>query len=353
MTNHDQFMTRCLEIARLGAGQVSPNPLVGCVIVHNGKILGEGYHYRYGGAHAEVNAIQSVRQKELLSESTLYVNLEPCAHHGKTPPCSDLILESQIPHVVIGTTDPFAKVAGRGIEKLQRGNVKVETGIMYNECRWLNRRFFTFHAEKRPYIILKWAQTPDGFIDIQRSVHQKQQPTWISGELARRYVHKIRSEEDSILIGKNTALKDNPALTVRDWSGKSPVRLVIDRRAELPGNLQIFDHAARTILFTETQKRQKNDIEFHLLDFGGNVVQQILTHLHTIEIQSVIVEGGSYTLQQFIKNDAWDEAHLFVGEKLFFEGVKAPSISGKIIAHETLGDTKLTVLLNDNNHYRF
>jgi diaminohydroxyphosphoribosylaminopyrimidine deaminase / 5-amino-6-(5-phosphoribosylamino)uracil reductase len=234
----EKFMTRALELAQLGIGNVAPNPMVGCVIVHQGKIIGEGYHHEYGKAHAEVNAINSVKNHQLLPESTLYVTLEPCSHFGKTPPCADLIIREKIPNVVIGTIDPFSRVAGTGIEKLQNAGCKVEVGILKEKCQEVNRRFFTFHKKKRPYIILKWAQTEDGFIDIDRSIEHFGQPTWITNDLSRIAVHKMRSEESAILVGTNTAQKDNPSLTVRDWYGSHPLRLVIDRNLRLPSGLE-------------------------------------------------------------------------------------------------------------------
>ena len=229
-----KYMDRCLSLACLGAGDVAPNPMVGCVIVYEDKIIGEGFHQQFGAPHAEVNAIRAVKDKNLLKDSTLYVSLEPCAHFGKTPPCSDLIIEHQIPHVVVGCVDPFAEVAGKGIEKMKKAGIKVDVGLLEAECLWLNRRFFTFHQKKRPYLILKWAQTMDGFLDIDRSKPSFGQPTWISNELSRRQVHRQRTEEAAILVGTNTAFKDNPSLTVREWDGQQPVRLVIDRKNRLP-----------------------------------------------------------------------------------------------------------------------
>jgi len=346
-------MQRCIEIARMGAGRVAPNPMVGCVIVHNGRIIGEGYHIEHGGPHAEVNAIRSVKRPHLLRESTLYVSLEPCSHHGKTPPCSDAILDEHIPHVVVGTKDTFAEVAGKGIEKLQNGGVQVEAGVLNNECRWLNRRFFTFHEKRRPYIILKWAQTPDGFIDRERDQDQPAQPVWISGILARTLVHKSRTEEGAILVGTNTVIKDNPSLTARDWSGRSPVRLVIDRDRRLPADLSLFDGQATTVVFTENPGELETNREYCRIDFQDNVLQQILAEVYKREILSIIVEGGAYTLQQFISSGLWDEAHIYSGIRFFFRGVKAPSITGAIIANESLDSTTLTVVVNKTLNYRF
>jgi len=345
-------MRRCLEIARLGAGYTAPNPMVGCVIVHEGKIIGEGYHMEYGGPHAEVHAIRSVSHPELLRKSTLYVNLEPCSHFGKTPPCADLILQSGIPRVVIGTMDPNEEVSGRGIEKLRSGGVLVETGVLQAECRWVNRRFFTWHEKKRPYVILKWAQTLDGFIDALREPGLPVQPVWISNELSRRLVHKYRTEVSSILIGTNTALNDNPSLTVRSWSGKSPLRLVIDRKGRLPGNLNVFDGTVPTLVFTEKSVVSRPGVEFVTICFESNSINGILSELYQRKIQSLLVEGGAYTLQQFIDSGLWDEARIFSGSGIFGAGTPAPRIAGTVAATEFLDDNRLSVLLNKESTYR-
>jgi diaminohydroxyphosphoribosylaminopyrimidine deaminase/5-amino-6-(5-phosphoribosylamino)uracil reductase len=346
MSAEEIFMRRSLELARLGMGDVAPNPMVGCVIVHEGRIIGEGYHEKYGQAHAEVNAIRSVKNPELLRESTLYVTLEPCAHFGKTPPCSDLIIEKQIPHVVVGTIDPFARVAGKGIEKMQKAGIRVEVGMLGEECREINRRFFTFHEKHRPYIILKWAQTLDGFIDIDRTRETYGEPTWITNELARRLVHKQRSEEAAILIGTNTAQKDNPSLTVREWTGNQPIRLVIDRELRLPANLHLFDGQAPTWVFTDGQKPSGENLEFITIDFGGDILGQMLEILYRRDIQSVIVEGGNELLSSFISRGLWDEAHVYSGNQFFGSGVEAPKISGEVIGTEKLHDCRLHVLRN-------
>jgi diaminohydroxyphosphoribosylaminopyrimidine deaminase / 5-amino-6-(5-phosphoribosylamino)uracil reductase len=352
MTNHEKYMQRCIEIAKHGAGRVAPNPMVGCVIVHQGKIIGEGYHIECGYPHAEVNAIQSVKKPELLKDSTLYVSLEPCAHHGRTPPCSDLILEKKIPHVVIGTVDPFAAVSGKGIEKLRAGGVKVETDVLMNECRCLNRRFFTFHEKKRPYIILKWAQTLDCYIDMERTPGQPAEPVWITGTLARTLVHKTRAEEAAILVGTNTVLKDNPSLTTRDWSGRSPVRLVIDRNNKLPHHLKVFDGNAQTVVFAEKPGILSPGIEYCQIDFQKNVLQQILSALFNLDLLSVIVEGGAYTLQQFIDAGLWDEAHIYSGYQMFSGGVKAPRIEGLPAETLQLDNSSLSLLINRLSAYK-
>lgn len=346
MTNHEKYMSRCLELAGLGASDAAPNPMVGCVIVCRGKIIGEGWHRRYGGAHAEVNAVSAVKTPELLAESTLYVSLEPCAHFGKTPPCSDLIIEKKIPTVVIGTVDPFAEVAGKGIEKLRRAGVQVDVGILEAECREINRRFFTFHEKKRPYILLKWAQTTDGFMDIARMPDDYGQPTWITNELSRRLVHQTRTREAAILVGTNTALKDNPSLTAREWSGPQPLRLVTDRTLRLPPNLHLFDGAVPTLVFTEKQQAAAGNAEWVSIDFQKNIPGQILAELFRRGIQSVMVEGGPQLLESFIGQNLWDEAHIYTGNTLFFNGVAAPKIQGEPVSQEQLDDCRLHVLRN-------
>ena len=335
----EKFMLRAIELARLGMGTVSPNPMVGCVIVHNGVIIGEGYHSEFGKAHAEVNAVNRVKNKNLLKESTLYVTLEPCSHHGKTPPCADLILLHRIPNVVVGTTDPFAEVAGRGIKRLREGGCLVIVGYLEEKCIELNRRFFTFHQKKRPFIILKWAQTADGFIDIDRSHEHYGQPTWITNDLSRIAVHKMRTDESAILVGTNTAKKDNPSLTVRDWSGKPPLRLVIDKDMKLPAGLSLFDGRVPTVVYTAHEVQDKSNLEFRKIDFNDEEVGQILSNLHERGILSLIVEGGQKLLNTFIASGIWDEARVFVGRNIFHGGVKAPVFDGKLLKSEELDDS--------------
>ncbi len=339
-------MNRCIELARLGAGNVAPNPMVGCVIVCRGKIIGEGFHQKYGESHAEVNAVNSVENPELLKESTLYVSLEPCAHHGLTPPCTDLILEKQIPRVVIGTIDPFSEVAGKGIDKLRKAGIEVEVGMMKKECRELNKRFFTFHEKKRPYIILKWAQTPDGFIDIDRNREDFGEPTWITGDLALRLVHKIRSEEEAILVGTNTAEKDNPSLTVRHWQGKNPVRAVIDKNLRLPETLNLFDGTQKTLVFNSIKNGENESVEWIQIDFNNEIIHQILSELYNRKILSLIVEGGKQLLESFIQTGLWDETHVFAGNKFFYSGIEAPRIRGQQIEFEMFGNDRLYVFFN-------
>jgi diaminohydroxyphosphoribosylaminopyrimidine deaminase/5-amino-6-(5-phosphoribosylamino)uracil reductase len=341
MSTPQIFMQRCLDLALLGMGDVAPNPMVGCVIVHDGIIIGEGYHEKIGRPHAEVNAIRSVKNPELLAQSTLYVSLEPCAHFGKTPPCSDLIIECRIPKVVIGTIDPFTQVAGKGIERMQKAGIQVEMGVLEKECRELNRRFFTFHEKKRPYILLKWAQTLDRFIDTDRA--EIQRPTWITNALSKRLVHKQRSEESAILIGTNTAEFDNPALTVREWTGNQPIRMVIDRTGRLDPDLHIFDGKAPTWIFSGVEKPDSENLKFILLDFNQNILIQLLTELYHRDILSVVVEGGGELLSSFLEMGLWDEAFVYTGNQFFRKGVPAPTVSGETIGFEILDDCKLIV----------
>ncbi len=348
MEINEKYMLRCLELAGLGTGSVAPNPMVGCVIVYNGKIIGEGFLKNHGGPHAEVNAINAVSDTSLLKESTLYVSLEPCAHYGLTPPCSNLIVEKQIPHVVIGTIDPFSEVAGKGIEKLKKAGIEVASGVLENQCRELNKRFFSYHEKKRPFIILKWAQTLDGYIDLSRKPEDFGEPTWITGDLALRLVHKIRSEESAILVGTNTAQKDNPSLTVRHWNGKNPLRLVTDKNLQLNKNLKLFDQTEKTVVFNSIKNVNGEKLVFVKLDYSVNIIPQILSELYKHNVLSVIVEGGRHLLQSFIELKLWDEAHIFIGNKFFGSGISAPEIEGERISHEVLDSDHLIVLRNKN-----
>jgi diaminohydroxyphosphoribosylaminopyrimidine deaminase / 5-amino-6-(5-phosphoribosylamino)uracil reductase len=329
MTHDEKYMQRCLELAALGLGSVSPNPMVGAVIVHEGQIIGEGYHQQYGQAHAEVNAVNDALSKhkdaeELLKNSTIYVSLEPCAHYGKTPPCADLIIKHSIPRVVVGCRDPFEQVNGKGIEKLQEAGIEVTTGILEDECKWLNRRFLTRVQQKRPYIILKWAQTNDGFFAPSDGSQ-----FWITGQESRMLVHKWRSEEDAVLVGKNTVLADNPQLNVRHWTGKSPKRVVIDRRLELKRDLNIYNQSVETLVFNEVKTDIDGKIKYIALeDFDRFVPQYILFQLYLQDIQSVIIEGGAHTLNSFIEAGLWDEARIFTGKAVLGQGIKAPCLTG-------------------------
>ena len=343
----EKYMLRAIELARLGMGEVSPNPMVGCVIVHNGMIIGEGYHSQFGTAHAEVNALNRVKNLDLLKESTLYVTLEPCSHFGKTPPCADLILLHQVQNVVVGVIDPFAEVAGRGIQKLRKGGCRVIHGCLEEKCIELNRRFFTFHQKKRPFIILKWAQTADGFIDIDRLQENYGQPTWITNDISRIAVHKMRTDESAILVGTNTARKDNPSLTVRDWSGKPPLRLVIDKEMKLPAGLSLFDGMVPTVVYTSHKVADKPNLEFRQIDFNGDEINQILADLHVRGILSLIVEGGQKMLNSFVSKDIWDEARMFTGKSIFHRGVKAPVFNGRLLKSEELDDSWMFLFRRD------
>jgi diaminohydroxyphosphoribosylaminopyrimidine deaminase/5-amino-6-(5-phosphoribosylamino)uracil reductase len=322
----ETYMQRCLDLAITGLGKTAPNPMVGAVIVHNDQIIGEGYHKAFGGPHAEVNAVNAVRDKTLLKDSTLYVNLEPCSHTGKTPPCADLIIRSGIPHVVGGMTDPNPVVAGSGYTKLRHAGVEVVTDILHQECVEMNRRFIMFHTRRRPYVILKWAQTSDCFIDVVRGQKEYPQPTWISNEISRMLVHKWRSEEQSILVGTNTAMMDNPRLNVREWPGRSPLRMVIDKTLKLPETLNLFDNSYPTVVFNSLRDEQAGNTRYAKVTFDDNFLENMLRWLYESGIQSVLVEGGKILINSLIRKSLWDEARVFKGNKLFGQGVTAPSI---------------------------
>ena len=349
MVQHQFYLERCIELARLGAGSVSPNPMVGSVIVCDDQIIGEGYHMAYGQAHAEVNAVKNVFEnninaKELLKRSTIYVNLEPCSHFGKTPPCADLIISNEIPRVVIGCRDPFDQINGKGIEKLNNAGIEVIEDILTDKCLDLNKRFFTRIQKQRPYIILKWAQTSNGyFAPLDGS------KKWISSKEAKQMVHRWRSEEDAVLVGKNTALADNPELNVREWSGRNPVRIVIDRRLELPNNLNIFDQTQDTIIFNNIKTEIDGKIKYlELEDFDNLLPQLIAYQLYLMDIQSIIVEGGSKTLNLFIESGLWDEARVFFSPQSWEDGILAPEIKGNPGEVQKIGPDVLKVWRNNS-----
>lgn len=346
ISESEKYMQRCIELAKLGERRVAPNPMVGSVIVNEGIIIGEGYHQNYGEPHAEVNAINSVREKELLKSSTLYVNLEPCAHFGKTPPCADLIVEKQIPKVVIGTVDPFAKVAGKGIEKLKNAGIEVIVDVLKDKCLELNRRFFTFHKEQRPYVILKWAQTADGFVDIDRTKEDFGQPTWITNEMARIAVHKQRSTESAIFIGTETALKDNPSLTLRDWYGIQALRIVPDRHKRLPKDLAIFDQKAPTYILSSGEYSDKRPITLIDLEDDEKVIDNLMDYLFQHDVLSLIVEGGPKMLQSFIDKGLWDEAHVYTGQLSFYSGIKAPVFNESPVQFDRFYNSELKIYRN-------
>ena len=335
MNIHEKYIKRCIEIAKNGLGTARPNPMVGSVIVHEDSIIGEGYTSKYGGNHAEVNAIHSVKDKSLLKQATLYVTLEPCSHYGKTPPCSDLIIAHNIPKVVIGCVDDNKKVAGKGIERLINAGCQVIVGVLEEACKEHHKRFFTFHNKKRPYVILKWAETKDGFIAPASKDTLK--PVWITNEYSRQLVHKWRAEEQAILVGTSTVLNDNPSLTVRDWTGENPIRIVIDKKKDLTAKHNVLNNEAKTIIINNTLINKSQ----------GNTPEQILNLLTENEITSVIIEGGSITLQTFIDANLWDEARVFVGDIIFNQGIKAPVFSGKLISERFIKEDILKKYLND------
>lgn len=323
MDEDEKYMRRCIQLARNGVMGAAPNPMVGAVIVCDGKIIGEGYHRRCGQAHAEVNAVRSVTQTELLKRSTIYVSLEPCSHYGKTPPCADMLIEKGIPRVVVGCVDPFSQVSGRGIRKLRDAGVEVRVGVLERECRNLIRRFITFHSERRPYIVLKWAQSADGFIDLERT---EGSPVVLSSPETQMLVHRQRACCKAILVGRRTALLDNPSLTVRHWNGENPLRLVIDREGSLPDDLRLFDGSTPTVVFTGQTTRLHPGTESVTLDFSRDILPQMMDFLHQRNIQSLLVEGGRELLQSFIDAGLWDEVFIERTSHILGQGVPAPEM---------------------------
>ncbi|WP_417608833.1 bifunctional diaminohydroxyphosphoribosylaminopyrimidine deaminase/5-amino-6-(5-phosphoribosylamino)uracil reductase RibD [Owenweeksia hongkongensis] len=323
---HELYIQRCIQLAENAKGNTSPNPLVGSVIVHNDQIIGEGWHAKAGEPHAEVNAINSVQDKSLLTESTIYVSLEPCAHFGKTPPCADLIVKNKIPRVVIGCRDPFDAVNGKGIEKLQAAGIEVLVGVLEKECLELNSAFFTYHTKKRPYIILKWAQTQDGYLDKLREEKDKG-VNWITQPETKLLVHRWRHEVDAILVGAKTIINDNPELTVRLVDGENPIRLVIDPNNRIPKDAKIFSESGKTIVFTNEPQANQENITYFELDSKKSVLESILKTCYNLQIQSILVEGGAHTLQSFIEANLWDEARVLTGASSFGQGLRAPSLT--------------------------
>ena len=327
-----KYMHRCLQLAQYGVSYVAPNPMVGAVVVCNDVIIGEGYHRHYGQAHAEPNAIHSVKNPELLKQSTLYVSLEPCSHYGKTPPCADLIVSCGIPRVIIGTLDPNPKVSGRGVEILRKAGIEVTVGVLANECRELNKRFFIFQEQKRPYVLLKWAQTKDGFMDRKRT-DRTESPLIISNNITKQLTHKMRAENQAILVGANTVLLDNPSLTVRNWSGKSPVRIAIDRQGRIPVDFNLLDGSIRTIVFTEIDQVDQQNIEFVKVDFSTNCIPAVLQKIYERNINSVLVEGGASILNSFIEAGLWDEANIEISNQSITDGVSAPVLNAQPVSN--------------------
>ena len=344
MLKHEFYIRRCLELAKNACGNTAPNPMVGSVIVHKDTIIGEGFHHKYGEAHAERNAIYNVREKYFLQDSILYVNLEPCAHFGKTPPCADFIIENKIPKVVIGSGDPFKKVDGEGIKKLRAAGVEVITDVLRDECLELNKRFFTYHTKKRPYIILKWAQTQDNFL-----AREDYSSKWISNPYSRLLVHKWRAEESAILAGTNTVLHDDPQLTSREMRSKNPVRIILDKTGRIPGNYNVFDGAVQTIILTQNPKSPTNtNTEFAYIDFDKNAfMPALMQFFYEREFLSVFVEGGATLLNTFIENNLWDEARIFTSPQTFERGIYAPILPKHFLqdAH-MLKEDKLEIYRN-------
>jgi diaminohydroxyphosphoribosylaminopyrimidine deaminase / 5-amino-6-(5-phosphoribosylamino)uracil reductase len=339
-------MYRCLQLAKAAAGYVAPNPMVGAVLVHEDRIIGEGYHRQYGGPHAEVQCVNSVKEadRHLVPQSVMYVSLEPCAHFGKTPPCADLIISQKIPQVVIGCRDPFKQVDGKGVEKLQQAGVQVTLGVLEQDCKTLNKRFITFHTQHRPYIILKWAQTANGKMAGDAGAER----LLISNEVANRLVHKWRSEEAAILVGTNTALFDDPALTTRLWQGPDPVRLVVDMNLRLPSSLQLFNKQVKTIVFNSLRHEEQENLLYYQVTRDVNLVHQLVHALYQLKIQSVLVEGGAQLLQSFIDDGLWDEMRVITNNKLVVaHGLPAPRMqSGQLLKQESFFADTLHYFVN-------
>jgi diaminohydroxyphosphoribosylaminopyrimidine deaminase/5-amino-6-(5-phosphoribosylamino)uracil reductase len=341
MNEHLPFMERCFELAEKGLGFVAPNPLVGCLIVLNNKIIGEGFHQQFGEAHAEVNAINSVTDKSVLREATLYVNLEPCAHFGKTPPCANLIIQYKIKQVVIANFDPNPLVAGKGIAQLREAGIEVIEKVLEKEGRFLNRRFFTFHEKKRPYIILKWAKSSDNFFAPIGG-----QQLWLTGEKAKRLTHQWRTQELGILVGTHTALIDNPQLTARLYEGNNPTRIVIDKENMLSDKLAIKDKQAPTIIFNQSITKTSNNLTYITIDFNQNIIEQMLGKLMELNISSVIIEGGAFTINQFIQQNIWDEARVFTAPLTLNKGIPSPSLPCSVVKKENIGEDILNIYFN-------
>jgi diaminohydroxyphosphoribosylaminopyrimidine deaminase/5-amino-6-(5-phosphoribosylamino)uracil reductase len=345
MQNHELFMRRCILLAAKGAGFVAPNPMVGSVLVYEERIIGEGYHEEYGKAHAEVNCINSVREEErhLVSKSVLYVSLEPCAHYGKTPPCADLIIKHQVAKVVVGCRDPFAQVDGKGIEKLQNAGIEVVLGILEQECMELNRRFFTFHTRRRPYIILKWAQSKN-----QKIANADFSRVLISNAYSNRQVHKWRSEEAAIMVGTNTALQDDPALNARHWTGPNPVRLVVDLNGRLPETLKVFDGRQKTIIFNSYRNEVRENLEFRLVEKEPSLVKALIQACYELNIQSILIEGGNKLAESFINENGWDEARVIENSELIIHnGLQAPRLTNhQIISSQNIANDVVSFYRN-------
>ena len=356
--NHELYMQRCLELAKIGLRDAMPNPSVGAVLVHDGRIIGEGFTSAFGGAHGEVNCINSVKEEDthLIPDATLYVSLEPCSHYGKTPPCSDLIISQHIKNIVVGTVDPHIKVAGNGIKKLEEAGATVTVGVLERECGEFNKRFFTFHEKQRPYILLKWAESADGYLspgNLSENNPANKKPVWITNQYSRQLVHKWRSEEAAILVGTQTVLHDNPSLDVRDWTGKNPVRIVLDRTGKITEEYSVKNRKIKTIVLTENNNLLNfENLQYEVVSFDDNLAHAVAEVLYRLNILSVIIEGGRQTLQTFIDAGLWDEARIFIGTNTFGNGTKAPVITGKLTAKQAIVNDELLTFRNyDQHHY--
>jgi diaminohydroxyphosphoribosylaminopyrimidine deaminase/5-amino-6-(5-phosphoribosylamino)uracil reductase len=365
---HEIYMQRCLELAKIGLRAAMPNPSVGAVLVYNGRIIGEGHTSAYGGPHGEVNCINSVNEadRHLIPDATLYVSLEPCSHFGKTPPCCDLIIQHQIKNIVVGTADPFEKVSGNGIKKLKEAGKNVIVGVLEKKCRESNKRFFTFHEHKRPYILLKWAESADGylspnrlldietdgFLDDSEDKFENKKPVWITNNYSRQLVHKWRGEEMAILVGTKTVLDDNPQLDVRDWTGSNPVRIVLDRTGKINENYFVKNQKIKTIVLTEqTNLPNLDNMVYENVAFDSRLPLAILNVLYRHNLLSVIIEGGRQTLQTFIDANLWDEARVFKGTNLFGGGTKAPQLSkATVVTTQSVLNDQLLIFTNNDKH---
>jgi diaminohydroxyphosphoribosylaminopyrimidine deaminase/5-amino-6-(5-phosphoribosylamino)uracil reductase len=342
-----KYMRRCFDLALLGRNNVSPNPRVGAMVVYNGKVIGEGYHKEYGFAHAEVNAINSVEDKSLLKDSTIYVSLEPCCHWGKTPPCAKLLVESKIKRCVISNFDPNPKVFGGGIKILKDNNIEITTDVLKEQGRYVNRRFFCNQEKRRPYIIIKFAKTLDGFMDVDRK-ENKTTDNWISNDAMKLWVHKQRSEEDAIMVGMNTVINDNPKLNIRYFFGKNPIRVILDKKNTLTSSFNILDNTQKTIIFNYLEDKKVGESEYIKIEDNNKQEEQILNILFEKGVGSIIVEGGKKTIEKFIEKDLWDEANVITGNKMFYNGLKSPIIPITNISESVIGDNRIEFFYNKN-----
>ena len=350
MQAHESYMRRCLELAQLGAGSVSPNPMVGAVFVHQGRVVSEGYHQMFGGPHAEARVVADVQSQygadaaELFKSGTMYVSLEPCAHYGKTPPCAQLLADHHLGSVVVACRDPFSQVNGRGIQLMKDAGIDVVEGVLEQEARWVNRRFITSVGNQRPYIILKWAQTADGYMAPIDGTQR-----WITGAVAKQLVHRWRSEEDAVLIGTKTALSDHPRLTVREWSGRNPRRVLIDKQLVVPSDSALFDGSAETFVFNALKSDWTDKVKYIALeDMDWYLPQKIMYQLYLMDIQSVIVEGGRKTLDLFIESGLWDEARVFTSRKSWNGGIPSPSLQTIVSEEHRVGQDQLAIYYRDH-----